>query len=186
MKEVENAAKAGMEAVHAHLAGDLKSIRTGRATPSLLDRVIVADEHGHTVPLKVVASTSVSEGRNLLVTPHHGVSVTSVIKGIEAANLGLGQPRADGKLIRISIQPLTTETRKQLAGECKKYADKAKISLRKVRQDIRDKLKKLKADKAMTEDVAKKCDESVDALIKTFEKKVDTICAEKEKEIMTI
>jgi ribosome recycling factor len=185
MKEVEKAVKAGMDATIDHLKGDLKAIRTGRATPSLLDRVMV-DMHGHLVPLKSVATTSVLEGRNLVVTPFDGSTVSAVVKGIEAANLGLGQPRADGKVIRISIQPLNTDTRKQLAGECKKYAEKAKISLRKVRQEFNDKVKKLKTNGDMPEDIVNKCIDLIQKSTDKYVKDVDVLCAEKEKEIMTI
>ncbi len=185
MKEVENAVKAGMDAALDHLKADLKAIRTGRATPDLLNRVMV-DMHGHLTPLKAAAATSVQEGRNLVVTPFDSSMLSAVVKGIETANLGLGQPRIDGKVIRISIQPLNQDTRKQLAGECKKYGEKAKISLRKVRQEFNDKVKKMKTNGDMPEDIANKCVDLIQKSTDKFVKEVDVLCVEKEKEIMTI
>jgi len=185
MNGIDKAVKEAMQKTIDSLKAELKSIRTGRATPGLLDRVMV-DMHGSLVPLKSVATTSVQEGRNLVVSPFDSSTISAIVKGIETANLGLGSPRADGKVVRIMIQPLNKETREQLAGQCKQIGEKAKVALRKVRQLFNDLVKKQKTDGEIPEDMVKKAEKEIQTSTDKFVKEVDVLCTEKEKEIMTI
>ena len=182
---IEKSVKEAMnKTIHA-LKEELKSIRTGRANPGVLDRVTV-ELHGSHVPLKSMAVVSIQESRQLVVSPFDATTINAIIKGIEHAQLGLGSPRADGKLIRITIQPLTKETREQLAGQCKAIGEKAKVGLRKVRQTFNELVKKQKADGDIPEDMVKKYEKDIQHCTDKCVKEVDALCAEKEKEILSV
>ncbi len=182
---IDKSVKEAMDKTIDALKAELKSIRTGRANAGVLDRVTV-ELHGSHVPLKTLATVSIQEHRQLVVTPFDIKNVNPIIKGIEHAQLGLGSPRPDGKLIRITVQPLTKETRDQLAGQCKAIGEKAKVGLRKVRQTFNELVKKQKADGDIPEDMVKKYEKDIQHCTDKCVKDVDTLCAEKEKEIKTV
>lgn len=184
MSAVENQVKAAMQASIDHLKQELKALRTGRANSAMLDRVMV-EMYGSMTPIKSVASITVPESRQILVTPFDPSSVHAISKGIEAANIGI-HPIVDGKVIRLNVPPMDESIRKQIAKQCKELGEKTKISLREVRRKFNDLVRKQKADGIIPEDQMKKNEKTIQDLTDRFCKDVDVACAEKEKEIMTI
>ncbi len=180
----ENQVKAAMQATIDHLKVELKALRSGRANSSMLDRVMV-ELYGSPAPLKSMASISVPEARQILVTPFDPSTAHAIAKGIDAANLGL-HAMVDGKVVRINVPPMDETIRKQIAKQCKELSEKTKISLREVRRKFNDLVRKQKADGVIPEDMMKKLEKTIQDFTDRFCKEADTACAEKEKEIMTV
>lgn len=181
---IEAQVKAAMQAALDHLKAELKTLRTGRANASILDKIHVEIYGSHT-PLKGLANITVPEARQIVVTPFDYANVNAIAKAIEAANLGVS-PRVDGKVIRINIPPMDESIRKQIAKQCKEHGEKTKVSLREVRRKFNDLIRKQKADGLLPEDQMKKSEKNIQDLTDKFCKDVDATCAEKEKEILTI
>lgn len=184
MSEIESQVKTAMQAAFDHLKAELKTLRTGRANASILDKISV-EVYGSKMPLKTLANITVPEARQILVTPFDQSNTNAIAKAIEAANLGIN-PMVDGKLIRINVPPMDEAVRKQIAKQCKDHGEKAKISVRDVRRRFNDLVRKQKADGIIPEDQLKKTEKHIQELTDKFCKDVDATCAEKEKEIMTI
>jgi ribosome recycling factor len=184
MSNVESQVKQAMQVTIDHLKSELKTLRTGRANAGILDKIHV-EVFGSHMPLKSLANINVPEARQIVVTPFDHSSINSIAKAIEAANLGVN-PIVDGKLIRINVPPMDQTIRKQIAKQCKEIGEKTKISLREVRRKFNDMIKKQKADGVLTEDQMKKAEKTIQDLTDKFCKEVDSVTAEKEKEIMTI
>ena len=172
-------AELAMEETSENFENNLKTIRTGRASASMLDRVKV-DYYGEMTPVNQMAKISVVEGTQLVVKPYDRSMVKQINHAIAAANLGV-TPQAEADCIRINVPPLTTDRRKQLAKEAKKYADEAKVNLRNIRRNTNDKIKK---DKEIPEDTSKEWLDSCQKLTDKFVKKVDTLAAKKENDLM--
>lgn len=181
---IENQIKQSMQQALEHLKQELKSLRTSRANPSMLDGVHV-EVYGTKMRLKDMANISVPEARQLLVTPFDPSTIHMVAKGIEAANLNL-HPKVDGNLIRINIPPMDEAVRKDIVKLCKKKAEEAKVSIREVRRKGNEQIRKQKADGLISEDMMKKQEKIVQDLTDKFCKDIDTFCADKEKEILAI
>lgn len=184
MSGVEAQVKAAMQAVLDHLKQELKSLRTGRASSGMLDKVQV-EVYGSHVPIKNVANVTVPESRQILVTPFDASTVHDIAKGIQAANLGVN-PMVDGKIIRINVPPMDETIRKQIAKQCKDHGEKSKIAMREVRRKFNDLVRKQKSDGDLPEDQMKKHEKTIQDLTERFCKDIDAVCAEKEKEIMTV
>lgn len=184
MSNIESQVKAAMQAGLDHLKQELKALRTGRANSSMLDKVSV-EVYGSQMRLKELASISVPEARQIVVTPFDFNNAGAIRKGIEAANLGVN-PMIDGKVIRINIPPMDENVRKQIAKQCKELGEKSKISMREVRRKYNDLIRKQKADGLIPEDVMKKLEKTIQDLTDRFCKDIDVATAEKEKEVMTI
>ncbi len=184
MSDIESQVKQAMQTGIDHLKQELKSLRTGRAHSSILDKVMV-EAYGSNVRLKEVANITVPEARQILVTPFDLNNVHAIKKGIEIANLGIN-PMVDGKIIRINIPPMDESVRKQIAKQCKELGEKAKISMREVRRKFNDLLRKQKADGSLPEDLLKKSEKKVQELTDRFCKEIDQVTSDKEKEIMVI
>jgi len=184
MTHVETQVKPAMQMALDHLKEQLKTLRTGRANASILDKIHV-EIYGSHMPLKGLANINVPEARQIVVTPFDHSNINAISKAIEAANLGVN-PMVDGKVIRINIPPMDEAIRKQIAKQCKEHGEKAKVSLRDVRRKFNDLVRKQKADGVIPEDQMKKAEKHIQELTDKFCKDVDTLCAEKEKEIMTI
>lgn len=184
MSHIESQLKAAMQAAIDHLKQELKALRTGRANSSMLDKVHV-DLHGTRVPIKSMANITVPEPRQIMVNPFDSSNIHAIAKAIEAANLGI-QPRVDGKVIRIPIPPPDENLRKQIAKQCKDLGEKSKIVLRDVRRKFNELVRKQKAEGEIAEDQMKRFEKTIQDLTDRSCKEVDTVCAEKEKEIMTV
>lgn len=174
-------AKARMQGAQDALQRELGSIRTGRANPRILDRIEV-EYYGAMTPLNQVASISVPEARILLITPFDKSVLDEIIRAINMSDLGLN-PASDGNIVRLAIPQMTEEGRKELAKQVKAEAEKAKVSVRNVRRDAMDSVKK---DKELPEDVARKAEGAIQKLTDDNIKAIDAIAAEKEKELLTI
>lgn len=164
------------------LKKDFVRIRTGRATTALLDGIKV-NCYDTQMPLDQIATLSVPESRLITIKPWDQSIIGEIEKSILRSELGL-TPMNDGKLIRISIPPLTEERRKELAKLARKIAEESKISARNHRRDANDMLKELKNEKEISEDEMYKSQDEVQKITDEFIKKIDEITADKEKEII--
>ena len=164
------------------LKKEFMRIRTGRASTALLDGIKV-NCYDSQMPLDQVASLSVPESRLIIVKPWDQSILGEIEKSILKSELGL-TPMNDGKIIRISIPPLTEERRKELAKLAKKMAEDSKVSVRNHRREANELFKELKNEKEISEDEMYKCQSEVQKVTDEFIKKTDEITAEKEKEII--
>ncbi len=160
---------------------ELATVRTGIASASILDRIEVM-YYGFKTPLNQVASISVPEPRMLMIKPYEKNTLKDIEKAIVEANIGL-TPNNDGSLIRIIIPALTEERRKELCKQVSRYAEDAKVSIRNIRRDANDTIKK---NKEASEDTKKGLENDVQKLTDEFTKKIDSIAKDKEKDIMSI
>lgn len=167
--------------IHA-LTQDLKRIRTGRASLSLLDG-IRADYYGTPTPLNQMATLAVPESRLMTIQPWDASAIKEIEKAIMKSDLGL-TPSNDGKIVRISIPPLTEERRKELVKIVHKICEEAKVAIRNIRRDSNDLLKGMKKDGDISEDDAFKGQDQVQQITDEYIKNIDDIYKEKEKEIL--
>ncbi|NLA75932.1 MAG: ribosome recycling factor [Deltaproteobacteria bacterium] len=164
------------------LKKDFLRLRTGRATPALLDGIRV-NCYESQMPIDQVASISVPESRLITIKPWDQSVIKEIEKSILKSELGL-TPMNDGKIIRINIPPLTEERRKELARMAKKMAEEAKIAVRNHRRDANDSFKELKNEKEMSEDEMHSAQEEVQKITDDYISQVDKVTSEKEKEIL--
>lgn len=176
--------KKRMDGALTALQHEFSGLRTGRASPSLLDPITV-DAYGAVSPLTSVASVSVPEPRMISVNVWDKSVVAAVDKAIRSANLGLN-PIMDGQTLRIPIPPLTGERRQELAKVAGKYAEQQRIAVRNIRRDAMDHLKKLEKDHVISEDEHKKHGAEVQKATDDHIKKVDDLLRHKEEEIMQV
>ena len=165
-------------------AGELKTIRAGRANASILDKVAI-DYYGSMTPVAQVGSISAPDARTLVIQPWDGSVLKEIEKAINASEIGI-TPQNDGKVIRLNFPPLTEERRKELVKQVKKYTEEAKIQIRNARRDAMDDFKKQKKDGEITEDDLKGIEKDIQNLTDKFIKEIDDICADKEKEILEV
>ncbi len=163
---------------------ELASIRAGRASASLLDKIAV-EYYGVPTPINQLASISTPEARLLMIQPYDKSIVSDVEKAIMKSDLGLN-PTSDGSVIRIAIPPLTEERRKELVKLVKKESEEAKVAIRNIRRDANDDLKKLEKNGELTEDDLRGYTDDVQKLTDEFIAKIDQITKEKEKEILEV
>lgn len=163
---------------------ELSKVRTGRASQALLDGVVV-DYYGAVTPLSQMATVSIPESRLITVKPWDVSVINDVEKAILKANLGL-TPSNDGKLIRISIPPLTEERRKEIVKTVAKTCEDYKVAIRNIRRDSNEMLKELQKDSDISEDDSFKGQKMVQDATDEFIKKLDAIFVEKEKEILEV
>ena len=168
----------------AQMKREFASVRTGRANPGVLDRVVV-DYYGAPTPIRQMAQVSVSEGTSLVITPFDKSIMKEVEKAIIKAELGVA-PNNDGVCIRLNFPPLTEERRKETAKEVKKYGEDAKVAIRNVRRDMVDSLKKIEKDENMPEDAVKDNQDKIQKLTDKYVGIIDSLVSEKEKEVMTV
>jgi len=179
-KDVEDRMGKCVEATRAEFA----SIRTGRATPALLDRLHV-EAYGQSVPVKQVGGVSAPDSRTLVITAWDKAVVGDIKKAIEKSDLGL-TPQVDGTSVRLSIPPLNEERRKELAKIVKKKAEDGKIAVRNVRHKAHDELRTQQKDGEITEDDNKRMQDELQKLTDRYVKEIDALVAAKEKEIMEV
>jgi ribosome recycling factor len=160
---------------------DLLGIRTGRATPAILDRVQV-EAYGSTCPISQVANITVPDPRSNVIQPWDKSVLGSIDKAIQKSDIGI-HPVNDGNIIRLSIPPLTGERRKELTKVVRKKAEDGKVSLRNIRRDVNDELKKQKKVSSASEDEIKTATDKVQKLTDKYIKVFDEIATSKEKEI---
>ncbi len=166
------------------LSHELAKIRTGRANPKMFDDVKV-DYYGVPTPITQVGNIAIPEPSQILIKPYDKSLVKDVEKAIMAANLGIN-PNNEGTQLRIVFPPLTTERRKELTKKVKKYGEEAKISIRNLRRDGNDAIKKLEKASDISEDDSKGYQEDIQELTNTYTEKVEEVMATKDKDIMSI
>jgi len=163
---------------------EFASIRTGRASPALLDRLHV-EAYGTSVPLKQVATVSAPDARTLAIAAFDRNTVGAIRKAIETSDVGI-TPNIDGQTIRLVIPPLNEERRKDLVKIVRKKAEEGKVAIRNVRHKTVDEIKALQKEHKITEDDNKRATEHVQKLTDRYIKDVDALLASKEKEIMEV
>lgn len=173
-----------MEGAVNHLTHSFRGIRTGRASPGLVEG-IRADYYGSPTPLPHMASISIPEPRLIMIKPFDPSAVTEVVKAIQKSELGI-TPQSDGKIIRLVIPPLSEERRKQLTAMVRDKAEEARISIRNVRRDANKNAKAGFDDGAIPADAFDKLLEEIDALTQQYEGKIDENLAKKQKEILEV
>jgi len=183
-KELQNKATDKMEKAIDALKKDYASMRTGRASLALLDAIVI-DYYGTATPLNQVAALSVPDPKTIAIQPWEQKIIGDIEKAIMKSDLGLN-PTNDGKVIRVNIPALTEERRKQLVKVAKKRAEDAKVSVRGIRREINEELKKLEKEKHLSEDLVKKSLDEIQKLTDTYVKKVDEVLSHKENEIMEV
>lgn len=164
------------------LKDELNGIRTGRASASIFDKVRV-NYYDNPSPLSQVATISIPEARMIVIQPWEKNLITEIEKAILKADLGLN-PSNDGKVIRISIPPLTAERRKELVKQAKQIAESSRVAIRNIRRDGNDNLKKQQKDGLITEDELKTSEDSLQKSTDKFIADINKIMDDKEKEIM--
>lgn len=180
--ETKQEAKEAMEKSLAALGREFNRVRTGRATPALLEGVR-ADYYGSPTPLNQMAGVSIPEPRLILIQPWDPKSCEAIEKAILKSDLGL-TPMSDGKVVRISIPPLTEERRKELVKVVRKMGEDCKVAIRNARRDANELLKEYKKEGEISEDDSFRGQEQVQKLTDEYVAKVDEVLAEKEKEIL--
>jgi len=177
------AAKQLMEKAIIHLENELSKVRAGKANPSMLDTVMV-DYYGSKMPLSQTANINTLDARTLVVQPWEKTMLDPISKAIIDANLNLN-PQNDGTVIRINVPSLTEERRRDLVKKAKAIGEDCKVTLRTIRKDANDAIKKLKAD-GLPEDEMKEAETKVQQLTDDYTAKSDKHLEGKEKEIMTV
>ena len=183
VKEYLQNAEDSMQLAVEYLDDTLSHIRAGKASARLLDGIRV-DYYGSQAPISNVANVSVPDARTIAITPWEKSMFKEIEKAIINSELGI-TPENNGEVIRLSIPPLTEERRKSLVKQCKQEAENAKVSVRNARRDAIDGLKK-EVKKGLSEDAEKDAEADVQKIHDKYMKKIDTVFAEKEKEILTV
>jgi ribosome recycling factor len=166
------------------LKDNFASLRTGRASASLFDKIRV-DYYGEKSPLNQVANISIPEARLIVIQPWDKALIGEIEKAIRSSELSLN-PSNDGKVIRVAIPPLTEERRKELVKQAKNQAEQSRVAIRNIRRDGNEELKKLLKDSELTEDEESKASEELQKLTDSCIAKVNQALEEKEKEIMEV
>jgi len=179
-KEIEGRMLKCVEATR----GEFASIRTGRAVPALLDRIVV-EAYGQPVPLKQVAGVSTPDSRTLMISAWDKSTVPAIKKAVEKSDLGL-TPNVDGTAIRLVIPPLNEERRKDLAKLVKKKAEDGRVAVRNVRHKAHDELRAQLKSAEITEDDNKRMQDTLQRLTDRYVKEIDALVVAKEKEIMEV
>jgi len=166
------------------LESRLLNIRAGRANPAILNKVTV-EYYGVQTPLNQVGAISVPEARQILITPWDRSLLGAITKAIQVAEIGVN-PINDGNGIRLTFPELNEERRKQIVKEVRSLGEEAKVAIRNVRRDGIDDAKKLKNNNEMTEDELKGAEEKIQKITDKYTNKVETVVADKEKEVMEV
>ncbi len=173
-----------MEKAIEHLKHELRTVRTGRASPALVEHVQVM-YYEQLTPLKSIASISVPEATQLLIKPFSPSDLKAIEKAINDSKLGL-TPHSDGKQLRLILPAMSQERRVQLVGQCKVFAEAAKVSMRNARRDANKLVDVEEKGGVLTEDEAKTTKEKIQDLIKQYETKIEEMTEHKKQEVMQV
>jgi ribosome recycling factor len=180
LKDAEQRMDKSVDALHKDLAG----IRTGRATPALVDRLHI-DYYGAPTPLQSLASVTAPEARLLLIQPYDRSAIGAIEKAIQKSELGLN-PANDGTLIRIPIPPLTEERRKEFVKVVKQKAEAARVAIRNIRRDEVDNIRKIEKDGEVGSDELDRGLQQIQKITDRFVARVDEVAHKKEQEILEV
>jgi ribosome recycling factor len=167
-----------------HLREELATIRTGRASPALLNRVTV-EYYGAPVPLNQLASLTVPEPRLLMVQPFDKTSISAIEKAIQSSDLGI-TPSNDGNVVRLAFPPLTEERRKDLVKQVHHRAEEGRVAVRNIRRHSKEELEKLERDRAISEDDLVRSEKELQKLTDRYVAEIDEIQRHKEQELMEV
>lgn len=184
IKETIKEAEARMKGAIQSLEEDLAGIRTGRASPALVERLQV-EYYGAPTPLVQLASVNVPEPRALLIRPFDATALKAIERGILTSDLGL-TPNNDGKVIRLNLPPLTEERRRDLVKVVNSRLEDSRVAVRNVRRDLIKDLREFEKEKMISEDDLKKAEEELQKLTDRFIEQVDAVGQHKEREIMEV
>jgi len=173
-----------MEKAISQLQKEFGSIRSGRANPAILDKVIV-EYYGAPTPLRQMSQVSVQDGTTLVITPYDKTIMKDIEKAIIKAEIGI-TPNSDGICIRLPFPPLTEDRRREIAKDVKKLGEDAKVAVRNIRRDMVDKLKKIEKDENLPEDSVKDNQDKIQKLTDKYIANIDKAVESKEKEVMTV
>ena len=173
-----------MEKAISSMKREFGSIRTGRANPMMLDKVLV-DYYGVPTPLRQMSQVTVQDGTTLVISPYDKSTLKEIEKAIIKAEIGI-TPNSDGICIRLTFPPLTEERRKEIVKDVKKLGEEAKVAIRNIRRDMTDDLKKLEKSENLPEDSVKDNQDKIQKLTDKYTGIVDSAVTEKEKEVMTV
>ena len=184
INDILNDGESRMKGAIAALQDELDGIRTGRATPALVEKLTV-EYYGVPTPFNQVSNIMIPDARTIMIRPFDPTLIRAMSKAIQASDLGL-TPSDDGKAIRLMLPPLTEERRKDLAKQVSTRLEESRVAIRNVRRDIIKDLKDAEKEKLITEDERKKGEEKIQKLTDTWTAKVDEVGKKKEKEIMEV
>lgn len=184
IKETVKDAESRMKGAITALEEDFSSIRTGRASPALVERLEV-EYYGMPTPLLQLATISVPEARQLMIRPFDPTTLKVIEKSILASDLGL-TPNNDGKAIRLNIPPLNEERRRTLVKQVHSRMEESRVAIRNIRRDIMKDLKEFEHEKLISEDDLETAEDEMQKLTDKFIEQVDVVGAKKEKEIMEV
>ena len=173
-----------MEKAIAQMKREFASVRTGRANPAVLDKVLV-EYYGVLTQLRQMSQVTVSEGTTLVITPFDKSIIKEIEKALIKAELGVA-PNNDGTCIRLNFPPLTEKRRRETVKDVKKFGEDAKVAIRNVRRDMVDSLKKIEKDENLPEDSVKDNQDEIQKLTDKYVGIIDSLVVEKEKEVMTV
>ena len=173
-----------MKKTIASLEGTLDTVRVGRASAAVLNKVTV-DYYGVPTPVAQIGTISTPDPKTLVIQPWDATVLKEVEKAILASDIGI-TPNNDGKIIRLSFPPLTEERRKELVKVVSKYAEEAKVAIRSIRRDAMEDFKTQKKNSEITEDDLKGIEKDIQTMTDDFVKQIDTICKAKEKEVLEV
>jgi ribosome recycling factor len=180
-EKIENGAKSKMEKSVALLAQELSKLRTGRASPALLEGIKV-EYYGSTLPLNQVSSISIPEPRLIIIQPWDKNALGAIEKSLFKSSIGI-TPNNDGNVIRLAVPPLTTERREELVKLVQKLGEDTKVAIRNIRRDANSEIKKEEKDKKVSEDQSFRAQERIQKITDDYIARVDEILKKKEKEI---
>jgi len=173
-----------MEKAVEFLKSELRTLRTGRASPSLVENIKV-EYYGTSTPLKQLATVSIPDPRSIVIKPFDPSSAGEIQKAVFRADLGLS-PTSDGKLVRLAVPPLSEETRQQLAGGVKKMGEESKVSVRQARRDANKTRDDEKKSGTLTEDDVFNLKDEIQQLTAQYEEQIEKLVTEKTKDLMEI
>ncbi len=173
-----------MEKAIAQLKREFGQIRSGRANPLILDKVVV-DYYGAPTPLRQMSQVTVQDGTTLVITPYDKSILKEIEKAIIKAEIGI-TPNSDGICIRLAFPPLTEERRKEIVKDVKRLGEDAKVAIRNIRRDMTDSLKKIEKDEKLPEDSVKDNQDKIQKLTDKFTGIIDSNVTDKEKEVLTV
>ena len=166
------------------LQSEFAAVRAGRANASVLDRISV-EYYGADTPINQVGSITSPDPRSLVIEPWDKSLLRPIEKAIQVSDLGIN-PQNDGRIIRLIFPQLTEERRKELTKQVRKYGEEGKVAIRNIRRDAMDAIKKMQKKSEITEDDQKSAEKDLQKLTDDYVKKVDELCAKKEKELMEL
>lgn len=183
-KEVLTEKSAHFDEAIEHFKGEIEKFRTGRATPALVDYLVV-DYYGTKTPMKQIASINVPEPRSLMIQPWDRGALSAIETAIRAANLGLN-PTNDGVVIRIALPPLTEERRRDLVKALNQKSEEARIAVRNIREDAWKEIQNLEKEDLIAEDDKFRAKDELQEVVETYNRKIEELRKKKEEDMMTV